>query len=68
MVDDVHPQQPYPNGLYFEGWEQRPEVQPDFNYPLTADHGDRATGVRQVEGDGGLRGRGVGHKFLVLNG
>jgi hypothetical protein len=36
IVNDEHPNEPYPHGLYFEGWTEVPIPQPPFNYPLKA--------------------------------
>jgi hypothetical protein len=36
LVSDDYPNEPYPHGLYFEGWETVPAEQPPFNYPLMA--------------------------------
>lgn len=33
IVSDEYPKPPYPNGLYTQGWIERPEVF-EFEYPL----------------------------------
>lgn len=35
VVSDEYPNEPYPHGLYIEGWLERPAEQPPFNFPLT---------------------------------
>lgn len=34
IVSADYPKPPYPHGLYFEGWFEQPDPQPEFNYPL----------------------------------
>ena len=35
IISPEHPKEPYPYGLYVEGWDKEPNVQAPFNYPLT---------------------------------
>ena len=32
--DDEHPNPPYPNGFYLEGWDKMPAEIPPFDFPL----------------------------------
>ncbi len=40
IINDDHPNEPYPHGLYFEGWSAKPdfaagECAAPFSFPLT---------------------------------
>ncbi len=53
-ISPEYPKEPYPHGLYVEGWKVRPDEQPPFSYPLD---GGAAT-ERLCQGCGGELGKG----------